>query len=68
VTLLASKAFRLGDGDPLEANLLKGFLHFIELERLDDRFDLFHEKMSLRFSRYAGLRPLLTSNARSMPT
>jgi hypothetical protein len=68
VPLLASKTFRLGDGDALQANFLKGFLHLIELERLDDRFDLFHEKMSLRFPVCAGSRLLITSNARSMPT
>ena len=51
VPFLASKALRLGDGDTLQADFLQRLLHLIELEGLDDRFDLFHEKMSLRFSR-----------------
>src|SRR5690349_13645945 len=42
VALLAPEALRLDDGDPLEADLLEGFFDFIELERLDDGFDLLH--------------------------
>ncbi|MNR67666.1 hypothetical protein D3C85_1917890 [compost metagenome] len=51
MTLLATEALRFRDGDTLQADFLKGFLHLVQLERLNDRFDLFHEKMSLRFSR-----------------
>src|SRR3974390_2295183 len=42
MALLASEASRFGHGDPLQSDLLQRLLHFIELERLDDRFDLFH--------------------------
>ena len=42
VALLAAEALGLGDGDALQADLLQRLLHFVELERLDDRFDLFH--------------------------
>ncbi len=51
MTLLAPEAFGFRDSDALQADVLKGFLHFVEFERLDDRFDLFHEKIALRFSR-----------------
>ncbi|MNL36320.1 hypothetical protein D3C87_1583950 [compost metagenome] len=50
MTLLPPEALGFRDGDALQADFLKGFLHFVELEGLNDRFDLFHEKMSLRFS------------------
>ncbi len=42
MALLAAEALGLGDGDALQAHFLQRFLHFIELERLDDRFDLLH--------------------------
>src|SRR5579872_1726736 len=42
VTLLAAEAFRLGHGDTLDASLLEGLFHLVELERLYDRFNLFH--------------------------
>src|SRR3984885_6766536 len=42
MTLLPSEAFRLEDGDALHARLLQRFLDLVELERLDDRLDLFH--------------------------
>ena len=43
VPFLAPKPFRLGDGDSLEADLLEGFFDFVELERLDDGLNFFHE-------------------------
>jgi hypothetical protein len=43
VALLATETLGFGDSDALQADFLKGFLHFIKLEGLDDRFDLFHE-------------------------
>src|SRR3569623_746771 len=46
VALLAAEALGLGYGDALKADFLKGFLHFIELERLDDRLDFFHLNVS----------------------
>ena len=48
VALLAAEALGLGHGDALQADLLQRFLHLVELERLDDRFDLFHSKFGLQ--------------------
>jgi hypothetical protein len=42
MALLPAEAFGLGDGDALQPDLLKRFLHLVELEWLDDGFDLFH--------------------------
>src|SRR5438477_1553440 len=42
VALLPTKALGLGHGDALDADLVKRLLHLVELERLDDRFDLLH--------------------------
>ena len=51
MAFLATEAFCFSYSYSLKTDFLKGFLHFVELERLNDRFDLFHEKISLRFSR-----------------
>jgi hypothetical protein len=42
MALLAAKPLGFRDGNALETNLLERFLHFIEFEWFDDRFDLFH--------------------------
>src|SRR5476651_1223061 len=42
MAFLAAKAFGLEHGDALEADLVERVLHFIQLEGLDDRFDLLH--------------------------
>ena len=42
MTLLPSKALGLRDRDALKSNFLECFLHLVELERLDDGFDLLH--------------------------
>ena len=42
MAFLAAEALGLGHRDALKADFLQGFLHLIELEWLDDRFDLFH--------------------------
>jgi len=47
MTLLTTEAFCFGDSDALQSGLLKRFLHFVQLEWLDDRFDLFHVKSGL---------------------
>ena len=52
VALLAAEALGLGDGDALQADFLKRFLHFVELERLDDRFDLFHVNTGLHCRKF----------------
>src|SRR6185369_17340001 len=52
VALLPAKALGLGHGDALEADFVQRFLHLVELERLDDRFDFFH-----RFTQPAFLIP-----------
>src|SRR5829696_2368151 len=40
MALLAPEPLRLGDGDSRHADLVQRLLHLVELERLDDRFDL----------------------------
>src|SRR6185312_8164210 len=42
VALLAAEALGLCDGDSLHSDGLERFLHLVQLERLDDGFDLFH--------------------------
>ncbi len=48
MALLPAEALGLGDGDALDPDLVKRFLHLVELERLDDRFDLLHRPFTLR--------------------
>jgi hypothetical protein len=47
VTFLTAKSLGLGHCDALQADFLKSFFDLIEFERFDDRFDLFHHRMSL---------------------
>ena len=42
MAFLAAEAFHLGDGEAGNADLVQRVLHVVELERLDDRFDLLH--------------------------
>src|SRR5215469_13594531 len=42
VALLPPESLGLHHGDALQADLVQRFLHLIQLERLDDRLDLFH--------------------------
>src|SRR5436190_4286793 len=42
MAFLAPKALHFRDRHALDAELGQGFLHFLEFERLDDRFELFH--------------------------
>src|SRR5260221_2161629 len=42
VALLTPEPLRLGHRDSLDADLVQGFLHLVELERFDDRFDFLH--------------------------
>jgi hypothetical protein len=42
MALLAAKTLGFCNGDALDANGLKGFLHLIELEGLNNGFDFFH--------------------------
>ena len=42
VSLLPPEALGFEDGDALQSDLIEGVLHLIELEGLDDRFDLLH--------------------------
>src|SRR5271169_1774182 len=42
VALLAAEALRFQDRYALDSRFLERLFHFIELERLDDRLDLFH--------------------------
>src|SRR3989304_7506031 len=40
--LLSAEPLHLTDREPLDADLRQGILHLVQLERLDDRFDLLH--------------------------
>src|SRR5262245_5476621 len=42
MSLLPSEPLGLQDGDALEPDLVQRILHLVELEGLDDRFDLLH--------------------------
>src|SRR5262245_9139913 len=42
MSLLSPETLGLGDGDTFDADLVKRFLHLVELKWLDDRLDLFH--------------------------
>ena len=44
VALLAAEPLGLDHGDALQPDLVQRFLHLVQLERLDDRFDLFHAR------------------------
>src|SRR5258706_3423477 len=48
VALLPAEALHLRDGDALKADRVQRFLHLIELEGLDDGFDLLHPTRPLR--------------------
>ncbi|MNL78783.1 hypothetical protein D3C87_2052540 [compost metagenome] len=54
---LAAEAFRLENGDALKPDLLKRLLHLIELEGLDDRFDLLHAPTGLLCASRSRLTP-----------
>ena len=42
MTLLTAESLRFHHGDALQTNFLQSFLHFVQLERLDNGFDFFH--------------------------
>jgi hypothetical protein len=46
MSLLSAEAFGFRDGDPLYADFVEGFLHFVQLEGFDDRLDFLHELSS----------------------
>ena len=48
VALLAAEALDLRDGHSLDAGAGEGLFHFLDLERLDDGDDKFHETTGLR--------------------
>ena len=48
MALLPAEALGLGHRDAGNANFVQRFFHLVELERLDDRFDLFHLTIPLR--------------------
>src|SRR5438128_8304086 len=74
VAFLPAKTLGLGDGDTLQSGLLKRFLHFVQLEWLDDRFDLFHVESGLHCQRDGLCTPLAPpsstkrANSRSLAT
>ena len=49
MALLPAKPFCFRDGDAFDADLVKRFLHLVELERLDDRFEFFHGAKGILF-------------------
>src|SRR6185295_6551860 len=50
MTLLSTEAFDFGHGHALDPDFGQRRLHFLELERLDDRNDEFHVGSSLRLA------------------
>src|SRR5262245_54342372 len=48
VALLAPEPFGLGDRNPLDPDLMKGLLHLVKFEWLDDGFNFFHLELSPR--------------------
>src|SRR3546814_6364728 len=42
MTLRPAEALGFGDGDAADTDFVQCFLHFVELERLDDRLNLLH--------------------------
>src|SRR5690606_37323775 len=44
MTLLTAKTFDFRYGHPFDSQLGEGFLHFLQLEGFNNRFDFFHEK------------------------
>src|SRR5689334_20561337 len=68
MAFLTSEALGLGYGDTLQSGLLKRFLHFVQLEWLDDRFDLFHVKSGLHCQKKRVVNPRLRLHqARTVP-
>src|SRR5690606_32945254 len=60
VTLLTTEALHLGHRQALRADRAQALLHLVELERLDDRFDLLHRfppGQVPSYRRLAGMRP-----------
>jgi hypothetical protein len=53
LTPRATEAFDLGHGHPLHSDLRERVLHFVELERLDDGFNLLHGAIA----RHGGFAP-----------
>jgi hypothetical protein len=47
MALLAAKALGFENGDPLNADIMKGFFDFIQLERLDKMASIFFMARSL---------------------
>src|SRR5215472_15049718 len=66
VALLASVSPNLADGHSIDPYVLQGFFDFLELERLDDRFDFFHKPLFVSglqevtfFAMLSQIQPLL---------
>src|SRR6185437_2511839 len=49
MSLLPAETLGFGDSNALQSELLKRFFHLVELERLDDGFDLLHLSASRAF-------------------
>jgi hypothetical protein len=48
MALLPAEALHLGDRDSRHTDFVQRVLHIVQLERLDDGFDLLHVTISLR--------------------
>src|SRR3972149_4019599 len=64
--LLSAESLHLTDREPLDADLRQGILHLVQLERLDDRFDLLHHPLptlqeSIRLPHSRGPFPFMAS-------
>ena len=42
MAFLSAESFYLDNRETLNADVLKGFFHFVQFERFDNGFDLFH--------------------------
>src|SRR3970282_1237467 len=67
--LLSAESLHLTDREPLDADLRQGILHLVQLERLDDRFDLLHHPLptlqeSIRLPHSRGPFPFMASPPR----
>jgi hypothetical protein len=67
VALLPAEAFYFRNGDPGDADIVQRILHIVELEGLDDRFDLLHAEVPMRTAMTLMPNPGLISKAGAPP-
>jgi len=64
MALLPAEALHFGHGNARDADLVKRVLHIVELEGLDDRFDLLHVGVPMAINANAQSRPYFQGSAR----